>query len=64
MVGTGMTHKAIAHRLNCKASTVATHLQKVREKYDKAERPITKPTDYRDRFRERDLDRDRLDPET
>jgi hypothetical protein len=35
---------------------------KVRGKYDEAERPITKPTDSRDRLRERHLDRDRLDP--
>ncbi|NEA62806.1 response regulator transcription factor [Streptomyces sp. SID12488] len=64
MVSTGMTHKAIARRLDCASSTVATHLASVRGKYDNTERPITKPTDYRDRLRERQLDRDRLDPES
>ncbi|MGW0395318.1 LuxR C-terminal-related transcriptional regulator [Streptomyces sp. NPDC003042] len=62
MVSTGMTHAAIARRLGCAPSTVATHLASVRETYNKAERPITKPTDYRDRLRERQLDHDRLDP--
>ncbi|MFD6969144.1 hypothetical protein [Streptomyces sp. NPDC059979] len=46
-----MTHAAIARRLGCAPSTVATHLASVRETYTKAERPITKPTDYRDRLR-------------
>ncbi|MFD3538677.1 hypothetical protein ACFWUQ_04160 [Streptomyces sp. NPDC058662] len=39
---------------------MASHLAIVREKYHKAARPITKSTDYRDRLRERRLDRDRL----
>jgi hypothetical protein len=56
-----MPHKAIARRLGCSPSTVATHLSIVREKRSKAELPITKPTDYRDHLREQQLDRDRLD---
>lgn len=62
LVSNGMTHAAIARSLKCAASTVATHLAKVREKYNDVERPITRPTDYRDRLRERQLHRDRLEP--
>ncbi|MFD9302562.1 LuxR C-terminal-related transcriptional regulator [Streptomyces sp. NPDC060048] len=62
MVSAGMTHGAIARRLGGSPSTVATHLASVRKKYSDVNRPIKKPTDYRDRLRAWHLDRDRLDP--
>lgn len=61
MVADGMPHKAIARRLGIAASTVAAHMDTVRERYNKADLPITK-TNYRDRVRERDLNHDRQAP--
>ncbi|MFJ7775890.1 LuxR C-terminal-related transcriptional regulator [Streptomyces yangpuensis] len=62
MVSTGMTHESIARRFGCGATTVGTHLAKVRAKYRQADRNWEKAADYHDWVRERRLDRGRLDP--
>jgi two-component system, NarL family, nitrate/nitrite response regulator NarL len=59
-VGSGMPHKTIARQLGISLSTVQTHLERVRQKYDQAGRPIRHPAHYSDRIREDSFGRERL----
>lgn len=61
-VGEGMLHETIGRRLGIGTSTVRSHLKSVRAKYAAVGRDIKHPAHYRDRVREDDLSRERLDP--
>jgi two-component system, NarL family, nitrate/nitrite response regulator NarL len=59
-VGHGMPHKAIARQLGISMSTVQTHLERVRNKYAIAGRPIDHPGHYSERLKEDSLGREGL----
>jgi two-component system, NarL family, nitrate/nitrite response regulator NarL len=59
-VGSGMPHKTIARQLGISISTVQTHLERVRQKYAQAGRPIRHPGHYSERVREDSFGRERL----
>jgi len=59
-VGNGMPHKAIARQLGISMSTVQTHLERVRNKYAIAGRPIDHAGHYRERLKEDSLGREGL----
>jgi DNA-binding NarL/FixJ family response regulator len=59
-VGSGIPHKTVARQLGISISTVQTHLERVRQKYALAGRPIRHPAQYGERVREDSFGRERL----
>ncbi|MEV0272354.1 response regulator transcription factor [Hamadaea sp. NPDC050747] len=58
--GRGMTVDAVARRLGIAAGTVRTHLDRAKQKYAEAGRPIRHRGEYGERIREDGLGRERL----
>jgi len=58
--GSGMTVDAVGRRLGISPATVRTHLERAKQKYAEAGRPIRHRGQYGDRVREDGLGRERL----